>query len=114
MLALVPPANESPRSLNDPSSNSKRGKYLLSPKYCVVAAGKPSEAGSKIPWCWRMLGSWNRDQLARMFSSDDGDMFQTWSTLTASLMRKRKLPVGRMPLTSSVQLPRFSTRLLRE
>ena len=41
-----------------------------------------------------MLGSWNRDQLARTFSSDDGDIVQTWSTLTASLMRNRKLPVG--------------------
>src|SRR5687767_7120717 len=110
MLALVPPENESPRSLNDPSSNSNRGKYLLAPKYCVVPGEKPRLDGSNNPWCWRMLGSWNRDQLARMFSSDEGDIVQTWSALRASLMRKRKLPVGRMPLTSSVQLPRFSTR----
>src|SRR6185503_10359755 len=114
MLALVPPANESPISLMVLSSNSKRGKYLLSPKYCVADEGNPSVDGSKIPWCCRMLGSWKRDQLARRFSSDEDDIDQTWSTLTASLMRKRKLPVGRMPLTSPVQLPRCSTRLLRE
>ena len=53
MLALVPPENESPRSLNDdPSSISKRGKYRLLPKYCVAAGGKPRLAGSKIPWFW--------------------------------------------------------------
>ena len=30
----------------------------------LAAVGKPRLAGSKIPWFWRMLGSWNRDQLA--------------------------------------------------
>src|SRR4029450_5278239 len=108
MLALVPPANESPISLIVLSSNSHRGKYLLAPKYWVAAEGNPSEAGSKIPWCCRMLGSWKRDQLARRFSSDEDDIDQTWSTFTASLMRYRKLPVGRMLFTSPVQLPRCS------
>src|SRR6185503_14550287 len=103
MLALVPPENESPRSLYELSSNSKRGKYLLSPKYWVADDGKPSVDGSKMPWCCRMLGSWKRDQLARTFRSEDDDIDQTWSTLTASLMRYRKLPVGRMLLTSPVQ-----------
>ena len=78
MLALMPPENESPRSLNDAASSiSKRGKYRLLPKYCVAAVGNPRLAGSKIPWCWRMLGSWKRDQLARTFSSDEFDIVQT-------------------------------------
>ena len=78
MLALVPPENESPRSLNDAASSiSKRGKYRLLPKYCVAAVGKPRLAGSKMPWFWRMLGSWKRDQLARTFSSDEFDIVQT-------------------------------------
>ena len=30
-----------------------------------------------MPWFWRMLGSWKRDQLARTFSSDEFDIVQT-------------------------------------
>src|SRR3954470_21658401 len=115
MLLFVPPEKESPRSLNDTvSSMSNRGKYLLSPKYCVAAVGNPRLAGSNSPWCCRMLGSLNWDQLPRTFKSDEFDIVHTWSTFTASLMRYRKLPVGLMLLISPVQLPRCSTRLLRE
>ena len=62
MLALVPPENESPEI-------AERSVVELEAREVLVvaevlrrgAAGSRGEAGSKIPWCWRMLGSWNRD-----------------------------------------------------
>ena len=71
MLALVPPEKESPRSLNDAARPSRSaGSTGCCRSTATAAVGKPRLAGSKMPWCWRMLGSWKRDQLARTFSSD--------------------------------------------
>jgi hypothetical protein len=50
MLALVPPENVSPRSLNEASSKSKRGKYWLSPKFGVALGENPRLAGLYCPW----------------------------------------------------------------
>ena len=42
-----------------------------------------------MPWFCRRLGSLNFDQLPRRFSTVVGLIVQTWSPVTASLMRYR-------------------------
>ena len=71
----MPPENESPRSLKDTvSSISNPGHTGCYRSTGSQPSGTRGWPGSKIPWFWRMLGSWNRDQLALTLSSDVFDI----------------------------------------